>query len=236
MSCPDYEDRLNDYAGGYLSGREKQEVDEHLLVCIACRDEVREIRTLLDEISTLPRSIDPPGEVWEGASRGIRARLAAAGPSGSPVPTGKLAGWSFTQLAVAAAVLIVGAAALAVALLQMEGAGTGGQTPRVAEAPAGSTAVAPAAYTAVPDLAATESDFNRASEDLLAALEAQQDRIPPETLVVIEESLAAINQAIADTRAAMESEPDNARLGRVMRAMYLTKMRVLQGAVMTPAG
>ncbi|HXI03525.1 MAG TPA: hypothetical protein VNI57_10150, partial [Candidatus Saccharimonadales bacterium] len=104
--------------------------------------------------------------------------------------------------------------------------------------PSGSAAVPSVqpASLAPPDLEATEAEFARVSAELMAALEKSKDRIPPETMSVIEENLRAINAAIAETRSAMEKDPDNARLGHLMRVMYLSKMRLLQGAAVLPSG
>ncbi len=263
MSCPQFEDRLNDYAGGYLSGRARQEVDEHLLICTACRDELKALRELVEDLSSLPRSIEAPGEVWSATKTGLRgsgsstigrADLAAQSggaehrdPSGSSSLVVRQR-WYFrpVPLAAAASLILVAAIAAGIVLKRAEipsdpglaadralsGRTSGG--PDVPDTPGpgpGEPAdrIAPAGLVP-PDLEATEAEFSRAAEDLLAALDAQKDRIPPETLVLIEENLRAISEAIIETHKAMESDPGNARLGRLMRAMYHTKMRLLQGA------
>ncbi len=255
MSCPQFEDRLHDYAGGYLSGRARQEVDEHLLVCTSCRDELTALRALLQDLSGLPRSIEAPEEVWS-ATKAALHRGDRSGRASKEAPR-----WFFRPalLAAAASVVLVVAVAVvigrsrvetsstAVAARGSEGAQTGSPgieatrdsaeddlPDRSAPSLGGSARVAPAGLVP-PDLEATEAEFSRAAENLLAALEAQRDRIPPETLSLVEENLRAINEAISETHRAMESDPDNARLGRLMRAMYHTKMRLLQGAAEIPS-
>ncbi len=78
MSCPQFEDRLNDYAGGYLSGRARQDVDEHLLICTACREDLKILRELVEDLSSLPQSIEAPAEVWSATKSGLESSSPAA--------------------------------------------------------------------------------------------------------------------------------------------------------------
>jgi hypothetical protein len=147
-------------------------------------------------------------------------------------------------MAVAAAAVLVAALALYVSFSMpapaIDGPGAmmadGGPGGAAASLPdQGGDAAGTIAQAGVPSFGETEAEFGRAAEDLLASLEARRDELPPRTLAVIEKSLEAINKAIAETHDAMESDPGNARLGGLMRAMYRRKMTLLNGASEIPA-
>lgn len=228
MSCPEYEDRLNDYAGGYLSGRARQEVDEHLLVCVACREEVHALKALLGDLAGLPREIEAPEEIWQATAGELRGRMDPARPGAGPAREAERAWSRWVPLAVAASAVLVAALALMVAVSQP----APGPAPEVA---AGDAVPEGVARVEVPAFGEAEEEFKMAADELLAALEARRDRLPPRTLAVIQKNLKAINDAIEETREAMESDPDNADLGGLMRAMYRRKLNLLQGVSEIPA-
>lgn len=222
------EDRLNDYVGGYLSAEEARQVEQHVRECAGCGETLRELRSLLAEVESLPKNISPPPALWPELRSTLRNRM-AGGQIVRMTPR-TTAEWFRPALAAAAVIIMVAAAAVT---LMPEGvvtmdpvAGTGGGV-------AGS--IVPAGAGFLPEITAAEEQFNLATANLLEALEMRRGEIPPETLRVVEESMEEINQAIARARGALEKDPANARLGYMVTAMHRKKVNLLKGAVGLPA-
>ena len=67
-------------------------------------------------------------------------------------------------------------------------------------------------------------------EVLERALEASRERLDPATVEVVESSLEAINQALADARAALEADPANPHLQRQLESTMQKKLALLRRA------
>lgn len=93
---------------------------------------------------------------------------------------------------------------------------------------------APVPLAAAPDLRAAEEEFRRATVQLMAALERRKADLSPQTIADLEESLRVVNQAIAETGAALARDPTNHRLGCLLTDIYATKVDLLSNAVRIP--
>jgi len=221
MSCQDRQESLNDLVDGSLGAREALAVEEHLLGCTECRAEVEGLRRLLDSVASLPPAVEPPRDLWPA----IGGRIA----NGRPGARGVLGGIALAGRwpAAAAAVLLLAAVAITSVLWRTGPPEDAGQA-----FPDAMTAVVPASVS--PDLREAEQEFQRATAKLLAALESRRSELSPGTIVVLQDNLRIINEAIARTGAALQDDPANARLGRMLTAMYATKVDLLQKAARIP--
>jgi hypothetical protein len=66
------------------------------------------------------------------------------------------------------------------------------------------------------------------TEELLRALEARG--LPPETMAVVQRNLAVIDVAIAELEAALERDPDNEELARMLVSTYQKKADLIERA------
>ena len=226
MSCPGMEDRLNDYAGGYLSGADREAVERHVTQCARCREELDALRSLLAEVASLPRTVQPPEDLWDDTLAAIRSRQAAGARVHRPA-FGAPAWWSPMRLAAAAAILIVVSGAVTTLVVRNRPQG-------VEPAASAAGSIVPVSATVFTDIRAAEDQFEQATAVLLAALETRRTDLPPGTLAVIEENLRTVNEAIASARAALERDPGNARIGRVVTAMYRKRVDLLREAANLP--
>jgi hypothetical protein len=89
-----------------------------------------------------------------------------------------------------------------------------------------------------PVVAATgwQRDLDVATGELRAALEARRDELDPATVAVVEENLRIIDEAIAETRAALAEEPDDAALRRSLVAVNEQRITLLRRALALPRG
>jgi anti-sigma factor RsiW len=230
------EDRLNDFVGGYLSGAERREVEEHLLACPACRQEAEALRDLVHEVGDMPKEISPPPDLWPEMVATIEQRK-AEGVRLFERPGALRAWWPSSAMAAAAALVMVAGAVIALTMgpFPPDG-GPAMQTATGPGAPPTSRidAVAAATVGLMPDVLAAEVEFNRASEALLAVLESRRADLPPGAYQVIDENLRIINEALAEVRAALDDDPSNPRLGVLVTAIYRQKLSLLREAAGLP--
>jgi hypothetical protein len=208
MTCGTVRERLDEYADGALPSPELHEVELHLASCASCREEERTLRLLLARAAALPKAVRPPRDLWPAIATEIeRGRRVLALPP-------RAALWG--SLAAAAAVIL----ALAIPRSGPTAApGSSPPIPRFAAAGPGE------------GLGEAEAEYEEAARALLAALEERRDRIAPETLRSVEQNLAVIDEALREVRAALETDPGNLELNRMLAATHRKKVNVLQRVV-----
>jgi hypothetical protein len=64
MNCEKMENRLHDYVDGVLAPGERHEVERHLKACMNCRQELRFLQALRQQVARLPQSLEPPRDLW----------------------------------------------------------------------------------------------------------------------------------------------------------------------------
>jgi anti-sigma factor RsiW len=238
------ESRLDDFVDGLLSDVERRTVERHLEACEACRAEVDGILRLQTAVGALPREMAPPRDLWAGIAARIEQEPReepahaeyAEEPADEPVRVYRIdtarrarRGWWMGPrvLAAAAAVVLVVLSSSITALLMRGGAA----------APDGPLASAPSESGGAPPTSAlvawepAERVVLETVEQLEFALEAQRDRLNPETVRVVEENLRIIDRAIAEARAALEADPNNRDLTFLLMDVYKTKVDLLQNTV-----
>lgn len=178
----------------------------HLQECADCREQLRALRQLLERAHTLPRTIEPPAEAWNA----IRARLPRTAPRQARWHAGR---W---MAAAAAVILLVGGA-----LVLPFGGGTtrnlkGAKLPISERVPAA--------------VAAVEQQYGGTVNELRQALDAQRPVLASGVAGVVDRSLADIDAAITETRAALVSDPGNPALVDILSAHYERKVDLLQRA------
>jgi hypothetical protein len=156
---------------------------------------------LRDELDALPRSVEPPRDLWPGIRRGIERRRVVRG--------------RFARRAgvLAAAAAVLAGAVLAGGLLRPRGA-----PERAAAPPAGERA---------PLLLPADVEHAAAAREVLDRLDADLD---PETVAVIRRNLDIIDEAVAEIRRALDEEPHNARLNHLLAAEERRRSAVIRQA------
>lgn len=195
------EDRLNGYLDGALAPGARSEVERHLDGCARCRDETARLRTLLAAAAALPRSIEPPRDLWAA----IAARI------NQPV-----------RLSVRPSVPRLWLAAAAVALIVASSAVTYFFASRQLRLPETNR---PAESWAV-----VEADYRRAAHELRQALAARRASLAPRTVAVVEENLRVIDGAIGEARAALARDPASPELAELLAAAYEQQLELLRWA------
>lgn len=212
------EDELHDAADGTHPPADTSRAARHLMYCARCRTDVDRIRELLALAATLPRSVDPPTDLWPDIQARIRARTGRAAPAASTAPRSR---WdAFVRdrrwLAAAAVLLIVASSMLTALFLDRT-------TPLTAERP---DSVGPAQRA--PAVRTVSDDYDRLDQELTTLLAAQRDKLQPETIAKVERNLAIIDQAIAEIRQALIEDPGNDALRQLLKATYGQKSALVR--------
>jgi hypothetical protein len=214
MTCGEAQDRLDDYVDGLLPEALLHEMELHLDQCAACRREESQLRSLLDHAADLPREIKPGRDLWPA----IAARIGDEEAGGAEVPGQAARAWtSPAALAAAAAVL------LAVATLVTQGGR--GPTPNATEPAA--TAAQPAAAGETAHVQQAETEYLRATGQLMDALNTKRGALSPETLRAVDENLRTIDDAVRQVRAALEKDPGNRQLTQMLASTHQKKLDLL---------
>ena len=201
-------DQIDDFVDGRLAAEQAEQLRLHLAECAECRNAERQLRSMLAAAANLPASIEPPAQVWQA----VRLRTVDAGRQR------RAALWSIRyQLASAAVLLILVSSGLTALLLQ----------------PADGGASDPVAAQADPRaaLSSAEQEFVRIATELEATLAGRSEAIDTATARLVRENLDIIDRAIADARSALERDPLNPDLGRLISTNYRRKIQVLESTL-----
>jgi len=213
MTCDQVEGLIDDYVDGTLTGEGLHAVELHIASCAACREEERLLRTLIAKAAALPREKAPARDLWPGIAARLNERRETT------------AGWSHARrllfsppagLAAAAAVVL---AVLSVLAGRPAGEGTG-------PGPSGTIENVSSAGTPPPVLAA-ETDYVRATGQLMEALNGRRSGLAPETVKAVDDNLKTIDDALRQIRVALDKDPGNRQLTKMLASTHQKKLDLL---------
>ncbi len=209
MTCTEMDLRLDAWLDGDLADAERTEVEGHLAECAACAALHADLVALRNRARATPREIPPPPAVWEAVERltARDSRLATRESRRSPRSPWYLA---------AAAVLLVALSSLATVLVVRD------RDSRLATRDSAAAALDPR-------LAALEADYQRATAELVRALEAEA-ALTPSVREALGRHLAVVDAAIAEARASVLERPADADAGGMLLAAYRQKLDLLERA------
>lgn len=206
--------RLSEYVDGELPADERLGLERHLETCAECCVAVAELGRVRDLAGTLADA-EPPRDLWPG----IETRI---GGAARVLPFRRR--WTLTlpQLAAAAALMIVvGAGGAALALR-----GTGVGIPVAGPA----AVMSPVDPTVSPAAVAGSASYDQAVTSLGRVLTEYRDRLDPETVRVLEQSLQTIDRAIARAREALSTDPNDAYLNAHLAETMRQKLNLMRRA------
>lgn len=211
---------MHEAVDGTIGSIRRAELELHVDTCAGCRALLDDLQKIHDAAAALP-VLDAPDRAWLQIAGRLRqeGRIADAPPARATDRSYGL--W----LAAAAAVILAVASALLV-------------LPRFAAGPAPQTAAAPAGGTGTPSVEtvqnqvdAAQQQFERAIADLEKVARANQDALDPETSATIDKNLGIIDQAIAENRAAVTSEPASVAARETLFQALRSKVSLLQDTI-----
>ena len=214
MSCQDYEIAIGDYVDGTLDERGRTELEAHLVTCGRCRAVVTDLEVIRRTALGLEPALPSP-QVW--------TKLSAAFEAEHRLPFRR---WGFTWQTLAASLT----ASVLFASLTWIG---NGLVP--ANAPAGrlasSTLVQPEPTTVNAQFDLAEAQYTTAIAGLESITKSEQTALDMETADVLQANLTVIDGAITESRAALQTEPDNPAARESLFDALRSKLELLQDVV-----
>lgn len=224
-------DRLSGYIDGDLTAEERTTVENHLGECGECRRVLEELRAVVAGAGDLPER-QPERDLWAGIAATIQAPIARDDRDSKVIalPTARVTDdaaeervsyrFSPSQLAAASIALI----AVSSLVTWAAGPGLGVRTaavdvPGIVEG----AAFASTDEGAPPELAGELLALERTLAEAASSLD-------PNTVRVLERNLAVIEQAIVDSRRALQLDPGNEFLSDHLERVYERKLSYLRDA------
>ena len=219
MQCDDLSNVLVDFVDGQLDTAAQRAVERHLDTCANCRALVIDLRTIRAAAFMLDRH-EPGPKVWASLQERIAAEPA-------PRPRGRL-------LAIPAAranwpVWLAAAAAIVIATL----VGVMPLLRRSEPAPAPQTATSGEATveSITAEFEAAERHYQKAITDLETIARQETGELDPQVSAVLQKNLAVIDQAIGESRAALQSQPSSGTAQEGLFDALRSKVALLQQTV-----
>ncbi len=209
------DEELSAHIDGDLTAERSDEVATHVASCLTCKRSVAELETMMVDMRELSHA-RPGLDLWRRIDEGIdAAEQAPASETPDPKKTEGTVSWIRWLIPVP-----VAAAAVIIALLTVDPPSES----TTEDSPETDTADLTQAMAAVEK---AESAYRDAIESLEDVYISEKASFSPETLAVVEKSLAEIDAAIERSREAMMKDPMNVEANRVMLAAYRQKMDFL---------
>lgn len=181
-------------------------------------ERLRELRELTDR---LPREIGPPAEAWTAIRSQIeRDEAGLGGPRGAR----RLHVWQRPAFLIAASLALV-ASSSALTYVVLRGRTAPAVVANAPAQPAGSAATTVSTLT---QFTGKENEYLRRVSGLIAIMESGEVELAPETIAKVKESLAVIDAAILEARAALARDPANGELIEMLESTYEKKLDLLQ--------
>jgi hypothetical protein len=210
MDCIDFAEAISGLADGTIDPAARPRVEAHLEACADCRQLLDDLRALRREASTLPR--EPlPAALWPR----VAARLREQGVRGGETETrrGRTGYWQWAAIA-ALLVIAVGAGLLVTWSRRppapaTTAAGQSHDDSGVRPASTGN-AESPASVQGIEtELRMAEEHYEKAISGLEQVANSDQNSLDPQVAATVKRNLQVIDQAISESRTALNSEPQN---------------------------
>lgn len=203
------DEALNEYVDGERAP-ERGDVHEHIRTCDACRELVADLRELRRAATRL-RPVPPPARAWDAIERGLTGgRTTSAGRTAS---RWDLSHWGW--LAAAATIVLATLIGLRFGLRE-----------RSDEA-AGNTS----AQTVAAELQQAEAHYQKAIEGLERVANAEKSALDPAVAATLQNNLAIVDRAIAESRAALQAQPASEPAQSSLLDSFKAKITLLQNTV-----
>ncbi len=216
MNCSEVVSRIDGYLDGRLRPEDEEALRNHIAECPACAEEADAVKDLRRRAARLPRSLDPPRDLWPEIATRIAAETVVRGR------------FVRRALLAAAAVALLAGSVVTAYMVGRSQVGTTVENRQVVETGPLEIVLASFEGLGVDDYLVTRSE-------LLGALEARRDDLSPETLEVLMANLKVIDDAMGKIAQALGEEPGNQFLMKQLAAAYRRQINFLEMAVRLPA-
>ena len=217
-------DRLSDYLDEELDAHEREAFESHIATCDECRETVAQLRQVVARAGAL-ETPGPERDLWAGIAERIGDEPASEMQKVIPIASTKPR-WRMPEFTLSAPQLV--AAGMLIAVLSSAAVwfalrGSVEDTPAGAGNPIATTL--PGGIDALP-----VSGYEQTIADLEGTLKESRTRLDPATVEILEQNLAIIDAAIAQSREALVADPASSYLYRHLNQQMQQKVDLLEQA------
>ena len=222
-SCHDVQSRLSEYIDGTAAGDDRAAIASHLDTCAACRSVAQDLEHIRRTARALG-PIAPPDHLWLEVAGQIRLASAAT-EAPAPHTRPHREAWQGMGLAAALVVITLGAYFVVRERPAQPGAAA-------VDASSGGNAAAAGSVEGIEqELKIAEEHYDNAIGQLEAIVKGNDSSIDPVTAAVLQKNLPVMDQAIAESRAALTGSPTNQAARASLFEALRQKVSVLQDTV-----
>jgi len=227
MNCEDCHTLIDDYVDGTLPADDRATVEQHLAGCAACRAMADDFRAIRRTAGTLERHA-PPAHTWTKLAAALDAERGQSSRFGVPssrfhVPSSML---RWQPLAIAATLLVILGGTSWIVWQQLNV--TAPTSTATTSAPAADPELAQSVET---ELKLAEEHYQKAIAGLEQITKADSSELDPQVASVLQKNLEVIDQAIAESRAALQTQPTSEVAQESLFEALRHKVTLLQGTV-----
>jgi anti-sigma factor RsiW len=256
MNCAALDERLADYLEGDLDLATQREVGAHVASCVRCSALVRDLEDIRASAAQLPE-LTPSTDLWSGIARRIDAPVLPFAQRPAPNVAPRHRNFDRLKRAAIAAALVVGTAGVTYTLtVAQRGGGSATSTVATNQPPAPSVpdgarndTLAPTPGVTPPDVSAepnggktlvknplsAEADtYSREIDQLRTIFARNRAQLDPRTAAIIETNLKVIDEAIAQSKAALAQDPASRFLNKQLNSALDKKLELLRTAALLP--
>jgi anti-sigma factor RsiW len=223
MSCRDYSEAIAEFVDGALDPARQRELERHVEGCAACRALVADLKSIQAAAFTLDRVELPPHIL-----PALRARMAE-----EPIPAsrGRLLAFPASRparlawLAAAAALVVITAAGM-LSLRSPDATHTADQTAATTPVDANDAVASVQA-----ELQLATEHYEKAIQQLEQIARSENGALDPQVAAVFQRNLQVIDQAIGESRAALQTQPASADVQESLFDAMRSKVALLQQTV-----
>jgi hypothetical protein len=205
MPCQRYAQSIQDLVDGTLGAIRAAELEQHLDECVSCRQFADDMQRIHDLGASLDR-LAPPANVWLQ----VAGRLRQEGRIQAPAPAPRAGRSRYALMAVAAALLVAVGGSLFALLPYLRSGPAPGSEQAVVQPAAGSGEAGGESVQTIEDhFRIAEQHMQTGIAKLEEAAKADESVMDPQTAAMLKKNLEMIDQAIAESRAALRAEPQS---------------------------
>jgi anti-sigma factor RsiW len=227
-----YLESIHELVDGTIAGIRRAELERHLATCAECRTLLADLQAIRDTANTL-EPLEPRDGVWLQIAGRLRQEGRVQAP---PVPQPSRTP-RFAILAIAASLVLAIGVAIGLLVTQYRVPNKPAAAPIVAQAP-GNPSQDVAVESVEAEFRLAEQHYQNAIAKLeqaarldQAASGRDQNTLDPQTAAMLQKNLQVIDQAISESRAALQSEPLSASARDSLFDALKRKVALLQDTI-----
>jgi len=219
MSCDWSRQQIQELIDGTLGPIRRSELEQHLDKCASCRALYNDLQHLRDVAASMP-ALEPPDHVWMQ----IAGRLRQQGRVHDRPAIARPRRLQYAWMGIAAALIIAVGAALMYVVVPENRQGAGSATP-------GNAVATDSVQSGVEDLRQAEKLLQSGVAKLRDGLGADGQSLPAPVATTLESNLKILDQAIAESSAAVQAEPQNVAARTSLFDSLQRKISLLQDTI-----